>query len=125
MWQDGRVKRPSSASRTPRRHLSATEKAEVLREHRRSGLSLLAFAGEHGLCYSSLLRWRSRQSQESQVVVPPGPEAGPRFVPVKVEGEALAGDYVLNLAGGRSLRIPPQFETDSLRRLLGVLEAVG
>jgi len=88
-------------------------------------MSLLAFAGEHGLCYSSLLRWRSRQGQESQVVVPPDPEAGTRFVPVKVEGEALTGDYVLNWAGGRSLRIPPQFDMDSLRRLLGVLEAVG
>ena len=124
MWQDGRVKRQSSPSRMPRRHLTAKEKVEVLREHQRSGLSLLAFAGKHGLCYSSLLRWRSRPGQGAQVVVPPDTEADPRFVPVKVEGEVLGGDYVLNWAGGRSLRIPPQFETGSLRRLLGVLEAV-
>ena len=124
MWQDGRVKRQSLPSRAPRRHLTAKEKAEVLREHRHSGLSLLAFAGKHGLCYSSLLRWRSRQDQGTQVVVPPDTEADPGFVPVKVEGEVLGGDYVLNWAGGRSLKIPPQFEADSLRRLLGVLEAV-
>ena len=124
MWQDGRVKRQSSQFRTTRRHLTAKEKAEILREHRRSGLSLLAFAGKHGLCYSSLLRWRCRQGNGAQVLVPPDIEADPRFVPVKIEGEVLGGDYVLSWATGRSLKIPRHFETDSLRRLLSVLEAV-
>jgi len=55
VWQDGRVKRQSSQTRTTRRHLTRKEKAELLREHRRSGRSLLAFAGKHGLCYSSIL----------------------------------------------------------------------
>jgi hypothetical protein len=45
-------------------------------------------------------------------------------VPVTVEGEVSGGDYVLNLVGGRSLRIPLRFEPDSLRRLLAVLEGV-
>jgi len=124
VWQDGRVKRQSSESRTSRRHLTPKEKAEILKEHRRSGLSLLAFAGKHGLCYSSLLRWRCRHAKGSHVLVPPGPEADPRFVPVSIQGEVLGGDYVLSWAGGRSLKIPRQFETDSLRRLLSVLEAV-
>jgi len=118
------VKRQSSESRTSRRHLTPKEKAEILKEHRRSGLSLLAFAGKHGLCYSSLLRWRCRHAKGSHVLVPPGPEADPRFVPVSIQGEVLGGDYVLSWAGGRSLKIPRQFETDSLRRLLSVLEAV-
>jgi hypothetical protein len=43
---------------------------------------------------------------------------------VKIEGEVLGGDYVLSWPAGRSLKIPRRFETDSLRRLLGVLEAV-
>jgi len=34
-------------------------------------------------------------------------------------------EYVLSWASGRSLKIPQQFETDSLRRLLSVLEALG
>jgi hypothetical protein len=51
-------------------------------------------------------------------------EADPRFVPVELESEGVSGDYVLSWPGGRSLKIPPQFETDSLRRLLSVLEAV-
>jgi hypothetical protein len=51
-------------------------------------------------------------------------EADPRFVPVELESEGVSGDYVLSWPAGRSLKIPPQFETDSLRRLLSVLEAV-
>ena len=124
MWQDGGVKRQSSQSRTTQRQLTPREKAELLEEHRRSGLSLLAFAEKHGLCYSSLLRWRCRQGNGADVSVPPDTEADPRFVPVKIEGEVLGGDYVLSWATGRSLKIPRQFETDSLRRLLSVLEAL-
>jgi len=122
VWQDGWVKGKSSHSRGLRRHRTLKEKAEILREHQRSGLSLLAFAGKHGLCYASLLRWRCRQHDEATTVAPPDTQAGPRFVPVKIEGEALGEDYVLSWAGGRSLKIPRQFETDSLRRLLTVLE---
>jgi hypothetical protein len=124
VWQAGRVKRQSYPFRTNRCHRTPKEKAEILREHRRSGLSLLAFAAKHGLCYSSLLRWRWRQGNGANVPVPPDAEADPRFVPVKIEGEVLGGDYVLSWATGRSLKIPRHFETDSLRRLLSVLEAV-
>jgi transposase-like protein len=123
VWQGGGVKRPSAQFRTTRRHLTPKEKAELFEEHRRSGLSLLGFAEKHGLCYSSLLRWRCRQGNGANVAEPPDTEADPRFVPVKIEGEVLGGDYVLSWATGRSLRIPRQFETDSLRRLLSVLEA--
>ena len=118
------MKRQSSQSHTTRRHRTRKEKAEILRAHRRSGLSLLAFAGKHGLCYASLLRWRSQQRQGTKVPVAPDTGADPRFVPVKIEGEVLSGEYVLSWAGGRSLKIPLQFELDSLRRLLTVLEGV-
>ena len=118
------MKRQSSQFRSLRRHRTPQEKAEILRAHRRSGLSLLAFAGKHGLCYASLLRWRSRQPGGVKALVAPDAQADPRFVPVKIEGEGLSGDYVLSWAGGRSLKIPLQFETDSLRRLLTVLEGV-
>ena len=124
MWQDGGVKRQSSQTRLTRRHLTPKEKAEILKEHRRSGLSLLAFAEQHGLCYTSLLRWRCRQGNGAEVPVPPGTEGDPRFVPVKIEGEVLGGEYVLSWVTGRSLKIPRQFETDSLRRLLAVLEGL-
>lgn len=118
------MKRQSSQSRTIRRHCTPKEKAEILSEHRRSGLSLLVFARKHRLCYASLLRWRSRQDKGANVPVSPDAGADPRFVAVKVEGEGLIGDYVLSWTGGRSLKIPLQFEPESLRRLLMVLEEV-
>ena len=123
-WQDGWVKRQTSKTDAPQRHCTPKEKAEILREHRRSGLSLLAFARKHGLCYASLLRWRARQGKGAKVLLTPDTPADPRFVPVKIESEVLSDEYVLSWAGGRSLKIPLQFETDSLRRLLAVLEGV-
>ena len=116
------MKRPSSPIRSSRLHRTPKEKAEILRAHRRSGLSLLAFAGEHRLCYASLLRWRTAQHPGSKVVVAPDAGSDPRFVAVKIEGEVLSGDCVLSWPGGRSLKIPPGFQTESLRRLLTVLE---
>ena len=124
MWQDGGVKRPSLIIRTARRHRTDKEIAGILRDHRRSGLSLLAFARKEGLCYASLLRWRSRQRNGTNVLVSSDLGADPRFVPVKIQSEGLGGHYVLSWPAGRSLKIPLQFETDSLRRLLSVLEAV-
>ena len=118
------MKRQSSQTRTARRHRTPKERAEILREHLRSGLSLLAFARKHGLCYASLLRWRCGQRNGANVLVAPEAQADPRFVLVEIEGEVPGGEYVVSWAGGRSLRIPRQFETDSLRRLLTVLEEV-
>jgi hypothetical protein len=118
------VKRRSSQIRPTGRHRRPEEIAEILRAHRRSGLSLLAFARKHGLCYASLLRWRGRQPNVVSVLAPPKTEADPRFVPVKLEDEVLGGDYVLSWPGGVSLRVPQQFEPDSLRRLLMMLEGM-
>lgn len=117
------MKRPSLIIRPSRRHRTAQEIAGIFEDHRRSGLSLLAFARKEGLCYASLLRWSSRPSKGADVLVSSGLGADPGFVPIKLESEGASGDYVLSLAGGGFLRIPPQFETDSLRRLLRVLEA--
>ena len=79
------MKRPSSKSDAPQRHRTAKEKAEILKEYRGSGISLLAFAGKRGLCYASLLRWRARQRKGANVLMPPATEANPRFVAVKLD----------------------------------------
>jgi hypothetical protein len=113
------VKRNSFESDGHGRHRTPKEKARILREHGRSGLSLLAFARQHGLCYASLLRWRARplpRATRAQT------QADPRFVRVKIEGDGLAGDFIVSWPGGRTLKVPPQFEPESLRRLLSVLE---
>jgi len=116
------VKRHSYQSHRSRRHLTPKEKAEILSEHRRSGLSLLAFARKEGLCYASLLRWRCRQGNGTHLMAPPQPEGGPGFVPVSIQAEVVGGDYILSWPSGRSLKIPRHFELDTLRRLLSVLE---
>ena len=117
------MKRQTSRSRTIRRHRTPKEKAEIWREHGRSGLSLLAFAHKHQLCYSTLIRWRKRIDQHAQSRGAPKVTASPKFIPIHLEPEPAPGvPYVLGLSGGRSLKIPPGFETESLRRLLTVLE---
>jgi hypothetical protein len=119
------VKRNSFEPDGHRRHRTPKEKARILREHRRSGLSLLAFARQQGLCYASLLRWRARpptRPTPAGVVARFDAQADPRFVRVKIEGDGLSGDYVVSWPGGRSLKIPSHFEPESLRRLLSVLE---
>lgn len=122
MWQDGWVKRPSSIIHTVRRHRTDQEIAGILKDHRRSGLSLPAFARKEGLCYASLLRWRSRPSKGEKAPASCNFQADPGFIPVKIQSEGLGGEYVLSWPAGRFLRIPQQFEMDSLCRLLRVLE---
>lgn len=113
------MKRNSFEPAGPGRHRTPKEKARILREQERSGLSLLAFARQHRLCYASLLRWRARRSTRPTL----GDRHGdPRFVRVKIEGNELGGDYLVSWPGGRTLKIPSQFEPEALRRLLGVLE---
>jgi hypothetical protein len=122
VWQNGGVKAVSSIIRTARRHRTDEEIAGILQDHQRSGLSLLAFARTQGLCYASLLRWRSRSAARGKPPVARDPEADPGFVAVKLQDERPSGDYVLSWPTGTALKIPPQFQTDSLRRLLSVLE---
>jgi len=109
-----------------RRRRTAEEIAAILQEQRHSGLSLLAFARERQLCYANLRRWRSRQgAQPSAKDAPAQSGDDPGFVPVHIQSEGRALDYVLDWPDGRSLRIPAGFEPQRLRRLLRMLEAMG
>ena len=90
------MKRKSFEPDGPGRHRTAKQKAQILRAHRRSGLSLLAFARRHQLCYASLLRWRSGQSAAAtEAGTPLDSQADPRFVPVTIQGDGLAGRTLL------------------------------
>ena len=118
------MKRKPSNSPRPRGRRSDKEIVALLKEHRRSGLSLLAFARTRQLCYSSLLRWRSRHRQRAKAAAAPDKGADPRFVGVQLQSETWSGDFIVDWPGGRSLRIPPGFEAGSLRQLLEVLEGL-
>ena len=114
---------PRSPRRTaghPRR--SQQEIEAILRRHRLSGLSLLAFAREHDLCYATLVRWRRRagamDGDEPQAA---SPVPTPTFIPIELEGAMSGVEFVLEWAPSRSLRIPSGFDPGELRRLLDVL----
>ena len=108
------------------RHRTPVEIRSILQLHRRSGLSLLAFARRHELCYPTLLRWRTRSAAAhtgpgSGQSGPGGDLPDPGFVPVQVEPGAPLTDFVLVWAPERSLRIPPGFDPVQLRHLLDAL----
>lgn len=105
---------PVGRRRTP------TEIATILQNQRQSGLSLLAFARKHQLCYASLIRWRRRPPKVRR---PAGSApAAPGFIPIQIETGSSGSHYELSWPGGRRLRIPPQFDSQALRRLLDMLE---
>ena len=103
------------------RRSSPKEIATIFREHRRSGLSLLAFARKHQLCYATLLRWRNGPLKQARSAAA-ARTSGPGFIPIQIEPGSLSSDYVLSWPEGRSLRIPPGFNPQSLRGLLEILE---
>ena len=109
---------PGRTPGRPRR--SQHEIDTILRRHRLSGLSLLAFAREHDLCYATLLRWCRRAADPGNVQTS-APVPTPTFIPIELEPAAAGAEFVLNWAPNRSLRIPPGFDPAELRRLLDVL----
>jgi hypothetical protein len=91
-------------------------------EHwRRSGSSIRAFCARHRLAEPSFYSWRRTLAQREADAVP--------FVPVQVVADpcpaeplpAAAVGLELLLAGGRVLRIGPDFDGPTLQRLLAVL----
>ena len=111
--------------REPERRRTPEEIRSILGGYRQSGLSLLAFARKHELCYATLRRWRADHEAAPANARRVG-DAGstPTFVPVELAGGVNQGDFILDWSPGRSLRIPAGFDPGRLRRLLEVLEVV-
>ena len=83
-----------------------------------SGLSARAFCAQHGLACASFYAWRrvlERRAAEQ-----------PAFVPVQVVADATpagqASALEVLLLDGRTVRVLPDFDAATLRRLLAVLE---
>ena len=112
-----------------KRHRTVSEIRAILSDHQLSGLSLVAFARHHQLCYASLLRWRSRYSSEgghtgSHGEVADEPILKPRFVPVRMDPDPANGmldGFVIAWSAGKSLRVPDRFNPQQLRQLLDAL----
>ena len=100
----------------------------MLRQWRRSGCSVRAFCGEHGLAEALFYAWRrtiQERDRETRRDAPRSRDhaarsAAPLFVPVTV-AETTAPIEVI-LARGHVIRIAPGFDPDTLRQLLAVLD---
>lgn len=111
------------------RRRTAVEIRSIFKGYRESGLSLLAFARQQRLCYTTLRRWRAAYGGPAQGSRWGGAsgrsarneEGSARLVTVEVDGAARPGEFILDWACGRSLRIPADFDPGQLRRLLAIL----
>ena len=120
-----RVKTISFALRAPERRRTPEEIRSILGGYRQSGLSLLAFARKHELCYATLRRWRAdHEAAPANARRAGDADSTPTFVPVELEGGGNQADFILDWSPGRSLRIPAGFDPGRLRRLLEVLEVL-
>lgn len=100
----------------------------LLQEHAQTRHSLTEFARLHGMTASRLGWWRTKLSREGATAGLGGARAaflplvvtGPR--PQAAERPETPGCFEVATRGGRVIRVPASFDSQSLRRLLLVLE---
>jgi hypothetical protein len=122
----GRSKRDCSKERFWRR---------ILRQWRRSGLSVRDFCAEHEVTEPSFYAWRrivaerdhdaARVRAESERDSTPHAAVGddaPVFVPLRVIDASTQAAFEVVLERGRVVRVLRGFDADTLRQLLAVLE---
>jgi hypothetical protein len=96
---------------------------EVFARLERSGLSMKAFAAREGISYTTMQYWRRRlgggrkKAADRQKAVVLSPVRVVPDAPVTAERKG----FEVWLSNGVSLEVPPGFDEDELRRLVGVL----
>jgi transposase-like protein len=101
----------------------------MVRDWRKSGLSVRAFCRAHGLSEPSMYAWRRTLAQRDAdsfqfvpvTVDPDEPVLAPDELIVAPD-DGTDGRLELVLQRGRRLRIAPGFDADTLRQVLVVLE---
>ena len=91
-----------------------------------SGQSLVAFGKAEGVTYSKLLYWRKKLGSHARRKAPRKPSESPKLVPVRIVPdpspvESRPDKFEVWFANGTSLDVPPGFDENDLRRLVGVL----
>jgi len=102
--------------------------AALIQQRAECGKSLREFAAAKGVVASTLAWWGSeikrrkarRAGQASRASRPP--KSIP-FIPVTVAQDRVDTIFEVALPGGAAVRVPTDFDADSLRRLIRVLEA--
>jgi transposase-like protein len=85
------------------------------------------FCAEHGVSEPSFYSWRRTiadrdQQAAARQVFTPSAEDLPAFVPLKVTAPTPSSMLEVVVAPKRVVRIPPEFDAATLRRLLSLLE---
>ncbi len=101
----------------------------LLRQWRRSGLTVRAFCAEHQVSEPSFYSWRRSIAERDQRVTVSVATVGdddahdqPLFVPLRVVPTATGMAFEVVLGQGRVVRVPACFDPAALRQLLAVLE---
>ena len=101
----------------------------LLRQWRRSDLTVRAFCAEHQVSEPSFYSWRRSIAERDQRATVSVPTVGdddthdqPLFVPLRVVPTAAAMAFEVVLGQGRVVRVPACFDPATLRQLLAVLE---
>ena len=103
--------------------------AALIEERAVSGQTLREFAAEKGVVASTLAWWGSeikrREARRDGRPLPRRPKkkvAPIPLVPVTIADDKANSVFEVALPGGAAVRVPADFDTDSLRRLVEVLE---
>jgi len=105
-------------TRTLRRpHKNPAERAEILAAHACSGLSSRDFARQHGICVSTLYRWRRLSPTHKDNPA----RACLIELPGGLDTRRSLSAYRLLFPGGVTLEVPPGFNPDELRTLTELL----
>ncbi len=101
---------------SPGRHRTAIQRAQILTDYRRSGLTQKAFATQAGIGCSTLTYWLRQATA--------GESAGsPTFVPVpNLLPAPRAAAYRLEFPRGLAVEVAPGFDAEELSALLEVVQ---
>jgi hypothetical protein len=103
---------------------------ELVWKWRDSGASQAAFCRSHGLNVNTFNFWKLRVfrqqpgTQHNQGLRAVASATGSKFFPVRVVTPSSCA-FEVCLSGGHTIRVAPDFDEASLRRLIAVLEANG
>jgi transposase len=106
---------------------------EVLKRHAVSGMSVRRFCQREKLTESTFFAWRRTIAERDAEVKSRTGRGGrpkrlkqPAFLPVVIDEEqGRNGSIMIELAGGRLLRLPESIATERLVQLVNSLEARG
>lgn len=103
------------------------EKLRILEEAMAPGMSMAEVARRHDLYPQQLYTWRRLFAEPADQADTPAPmflpvEIAEREVPRRRPRRRRVGLVEVVLASGRTLRIPPDIEADTLTRLVRALE---